>query len=78
MVDPNEFRKAIMKAKKDQERKEKFTSKLIHPQYRGYQRGLLNPQRQYSMEMFRRISEKAWLINVVIGHVIDKVIFSGN
>ena len=78
MVEGKEFaqglEKAIQKAKKQQTRSEKFTSKLIDPRYRGYQRGILNPQKGYSMELFRRISEKAWLINVVIGHVIDKVI----
>lgn len=72
MVDPNEFQKAINKAKKEQTRKEKFTSKLIDPRYRGYQRGILEPQKHYSMELFRRISEKAWLINVIVGHLIDK------
>ena len=66
--------KAIQKAKKQEVRKEKFQSKLIDPRYRGYQRGILDQQKHYSMELFRRIAEKAWLINVVIGHVIDKVV----
>jgi hypothetical protein len=78
VVDSEQFKaglqKAIQKAKKQQDRDAKFQSKLIHPRYQGYQRGILNPQKHYSMELFRRISEKAWLINVVIGHVIDKVI----
>ena len=75
-MDKNEYQevlnKAIISAKKGQNRKEKFTSKLIDPRYRGYQRGILEPQKHYSMELFRRISEKAWLINVIVGHIIDK------
>jgi len=74
VVNREEFQKALNKAKTKQNRDEKFTSKLIDPRYRGYQRGILNPQQHYSMELFRRIAEKAWLINVVIGHIIDKTI----
>ncbi len=69
-INPDEFKKAVSKARK----KEHFTSKLINPQYNGYGRGIMMPQKQYSMQLFRRISEKAWLINTVIGHIIDKVV----
>jgi len=74
MVDGNQFREAMQKAVKKDQRKEELKSKLIDPRYRGYQRGLLSPEKSYSMQLFRRISEKAWLINVVIGHIIDKTI----
>lgn len=73
-MDPKEFRKALMKAQTKKDSKEKFKSKLINPRNQGYQRGLLFPQKTYSMQLFRRISEKAWIINVVIGHIIDKTI----
>lgn len=74
MVDGNQFRDAMQKAVQKEAKQKKIESKLIDPRYRGYQRGLLNSEKSYSMQLFRRISEKAWLINVVIGHIIDKVI----
>ncbi len=63
------LRKAISEKKKVG-----YKSKLIDPRSNGYQRGLLRPQLQYSMQLFRRVSEKAWLLNTIIGHIIDKTI----
>ncbi|MCK5644614.1 MAG: hypothetical protein KAJ19_27700, partial [Gammaproteobacteria bacterium] len=71
MVDPNELRKAIKTASNKNKR---FMSKKHDPRYAGYTRGLLAPEKTYSMQLFRRISEKAWLINTLIGHIIDKTV----
>ena len=77
-MDQNSYRKMIQdannRALKSQKKEEKFKSKLIDPRYRGYDRGILNPHKHYSMQLFRAIAEKAWLINVIVGHIIDKTI----
>ena len=70
MVSPDEMRKAM----KSLERQEKFRSRKYDPLYSNYARGLMSPQKQHSMRLFRRIAEKAWLLNTVIGHIIDKTI----
>ncbi len=68
MVTPTEMKKAMNSIA----RKDKFKSKLYDPVHSTYARGLLSPYKQYSMRLFRRISEKAWLVNTIIGHIIDK------
>lgn len=68
MITPQQFAKAVEKKK----RKERFQSKLIDPRNAGYGNGLLQTRRQFSLQMFRRVAEKAWLINTIIGHIIDK------
>jgi len=68
-MDDRLFKATLEKAIK----KDKFKSTLIHPRNEQMYRGLITPQKQYSMKLFRRVSEKAWLINTVIGHIIDKV-----
>lgn len=81
MVDSKEFGMGIQKAIKKANQRElkkrdsssRFKSKLTNPRYSGYG-GLLSRQKYYSMELFRRIAEKAWLVNVIIKHIIDKTI----
>lgn len=68
MVSPDEMRKAMNSIA----RKEKFKSRMYDPRHSDYSRGLMSSQRRYSMRLFRRISEKAWLLNTVVGHIIDK------
>lgn len=69
MIDKYEFRKALKKQKNER----KYTSKLSDPRYQGYGNGILNYNKHYSMALFRGIAEKAWLINTIVGHIIDKV-----
>jgi hypothetical protein len=71
VVDPSEFQKAIQREKA---REDRFKSKVLNPRYRGYQRGMIRPDKHYSMKLLRRIGEKAWLINTVVGHITDKVV----
>lgn len=63
-----ELRKAIEKSNNMA-----YKSKFTDPRYRGMNRGLYRPQIQYSMKLFRRVAEKAWLVNTIVGHIIDKV-----
>ena len=70
MVSPDEMRKAMNSLA----RKEKFKTRMYDPRYSNYARGLMSPQKQHSMRLFRRIAEKAWLLNTIIGHIIDKTI----
>ena len=72
--DSNDFKNMLIKAKQKEVRKEKFKSKLINPRIMGNYKGLMRPEVSLSMQMFRRVAEKAWLINAVVGHIIDKVI----
>lgn len=77
-IDKLAFHKAIesklIKDKQKVDRQAKYKSKLINPMTRGYRDGILNPDKTYTMQVLRRISERAWIINVAIGHIIDKVI----
>lgn len=77
-MDQNNYRDLVTKANnralKSQKKEQRFKSKLTDPRFKGYDRGILNPNKHYSMELFRGIAEKAWLINVIVGHIIDKVI----
>lgn len=68
MVSPDEMKKAMNSIA----RRDKFKSRMYDPRYSDYARGLMSSQRRYSMRLFRRISEKAWLLNTVVGHIIDK------
>ena len=68
MVTPDEMKKAMNSIA----RRDKFKSRMYDPRYSDYSRGLMSSQRRYSMRLFRRISEKAWLLNTVVGHIIDK------
>lgn len=70
IMTPDMFQKAIMQEKR---RDTRFKSKLLNPRYRGYQRGMIRPDKHYSMKLLRRVGEKAWLINTIVGHIIDKV-----
>lgn len=68
----DDFADRLLKAKKQQDKK--YKSEFTNPRNQGYNRGILEPRKAYSMQLFRRISEKAWIINVIIGHLIDKVV----
>ena len=71
MVSPDEVRKAMNTIKRKDRR---FKSQLYDPNYSAYARGIMSNEKRYSMQLFRRIAEKAWLLNTVIGHIIDKTI----
>lgn len=64
----DEFRKALEKAKKQEFKTQMYDKR------RAYGRGVMFEQKQYSMKLFRRIAEKAWFINTIIGHITDKTI----
>ena len=70
VVSPEEMRKAVNTLK----RRDKMKSMLYDPRYSAMGRGTMSTQKQYSMQLFRRIAEKAWLLNTIIGHIIDKTI----
>ena len=70
MVSPEEIRKAMNTL----QRRDKFKSTMYDPRYSAFGRGTMSTQKQYSMQLFRRIAEKAWLLNTIIGHIIDKTI----
>jgi hypothetical protein len=73
MID-SEFRKAVEKAKRKDVSDQKFKSRLINPHRPGFSNGVLYQEKVYTFQLLRRLSEKAWLINAVIGHIIEKVI----
>jgi len=74
VIDKDMFKAIVERDKKNLKRQQKQEARMINPRLNGYQRGLLNPNKVYSARLFRRVSEKAWLSNACIGHIIDKTI----
>jgi hypothetical protein len=66
----DEMLKAIETHKKRQARITQRYDRLKQ----GYLGGLLDPRKTNMFLILRNISEKAWLINTIIGHIIDKTI----
>ena len=65
-------RKKTLEMKRAKPLRSDFTDP--HYGYPGYGRGVVDHRRRISCQILRRIAEKAWMINTIIGHIIDKVI----
>jgi hypothetical protein len=62
--------------KKIKKQENDIKTEFYHPLYKyyGLNRNVRNPVRSLDYRVLRRVAEKAWLINTIIGHIIDKVV----